>query len=122
MRIFELSVSGTNLERLSAIFEDNMPYAHANKTNLQTHIFINEKHYFRSDGLLVTTVIINYSQSNQAHIQLIVGGGGSGLFSLDWNLEKNRFNELIGFLKAVGEQENWTINFLKDYSVEDYEE
>lgn len=122
MQITELVIKGPGIKGLSVQLENALPHCFRNMESDVTHVFVNEKYYLRSDGLLMTNIVINYSQEHRASIQIIVGGGGGGLFSLDWNLEKQRTKEIIAFLESFCQAQDWQLKIQKQEILEEFEE
>lgn len=46
-------------------------------------INVYEKYYYRAENVLTLTATI-YSEGANTHVHLVGGGGGSGLFGIDW--------------------------------------
>lgn len=122
MQITEIIVIGDNVKSLSTFLEEALPHCLANMENDLVHIFVNEKYYLRSDGLLMAAIILNFVGEQKAKIQIIVGGGGSGLLNLDWNVERNRTKEIITLIKGFCKDADWHLKVQKEDYIEKFEE
>lgn len=46
-------------------------------------VIIYEKYYYRAENMLTLTAVV-YPEGANTHVHLVSGGGGSGLFGIDW--------------------------------------
>lgn len=44
---------------------------------------IYEKYYYRAENMLTLTAVV-YPEGANTHVHLVGGGGGSGIFGIDW--------------------------------------
>ena len=46
-------------------------------------VIIFEKYYYRAENMLTLTAVV-YPEGANTHVHLVSGGGGSGIFGIDW--------------------------------------
>ena len=121
MQITQILIEGYDLNSLCSFIENILPHHHAYKQNEQVFIYANEKHYARSDGLILTTIILDIYRKHDARVQIIVGGGGSGLFNLEWDVEKYHSRNLVSLFKKYCKSQGWEITMIGRKIIEEYE-
>lgn len=120
MEIVQIRVKGPNLDTLPQMLVDRLPHSHWYK-NDRFHLISNEKHYLRSDGLIMTTVLVDLNSPLTAVIEITAGGGGKGLFTLEWNVEEKRIEQIMGFIREICQKNEWVLKGRKKKTLEAYE-
>jgi len=98
---------------------DRLPHSHWYE-NGRFHLISNEKHYLRSNGLIMTTVMVDLSEPMTAIVEIMAGGGG-GLFNQEWNLEQKRIEQIIDYVREICRKNDWVLKGRKKMTIEAYE-
>lgn len=97
-----------------------MPHSHWYE-NGRFHLISNEKHYLRSDGLIMTSILVDLSEPLTAVVEITAGGGGEGLFILEWNMEQKRVEKIVEYLRDICHKNDWVLKSKKRKTIEAYE-
>lgn len=69
--------------------------------NCRLTVFVVEDYYFRINSTLVLTVIIQ-ENVDKTTVDIISGGGKTGLFGLSYGAEKSAAKRIVRLLKKIG--------------------
>lgn len=69
--------------------------------NRRLTVFVAEDYYFRINSTLVLTVIIQ-ENVDKTTVDIISGGGKTGLFGFSYGAEKNAAKRIVRLLKNIG--------------------
>jgi len=108
MEIVQVRVKGPNLDSLPQMLVDRLPHSHWYE-NGRFHLISNEKHYQRSNGLIMTSILVDLSEPMTAIVEITIGGGGNSLSAMVWNVEQDRTDQIMGFIREISRKNDWVL-------------
>jgi hypothetical protein len=76
-----------------------------------------EKYYFRTNSNLLAVITIDGTAAGKCLVDIISGGGGTGLLTTDCGSERNAINKVLGMFDEIGEEQGWTVREYKTPAV-----
>ena len=70
---------------------------------------MSEKYYFRTNAQLMACLIVKIEDEYNSTIDLVTGGGATGMFGGDWGTEGNRSKEIEVMIKGICENKGWDL-------------
>lgn len=64
-------------------------------------VYCGEEYYFRNDSTLMLTAIVEETPESVS-VEIVSGGGKTGLFGISWGAEKNAVKNIVRVLTANG--------------------
>ena len=108
MKTTRIQLTGPELNKLVPALEEAMepPYI---CTHGPVVVMLTETYYLRTDSNLLTTVIIALDSADSGTIEIVSGGGKTGMLGIDWGAEQARNLKLVELLEQLCAANGWTI-------------
>lgn len=89
----KLKIKGKDISRIIKLLGDDIANISFNPVE-EVYIFMSEKYYFRNNSELMACLIVKIEDQNNCIIDIVAGGGATGLMGNDWKAEENRVREI----------------------------
>ena len=106
METIKVRIEGPDISPLIEIMKNRIsdPYIHSDDKTL---IVATESYFFRIGSNLMTVMVVRMVSRDQCKIDIISGGGGSGLVGSTWGAERSANAQFVKFFKEVCESSHW---------------
>ena len=108
MEVSRLSIEGTNRASLVDSLKKELPdyYMYISKN---VFIFTTQKFYLRTSSNLLSVIILDYKDRHRCNVEIISGGGGSGLLQITLDSESSSNNEIINVFEKICGSYGWIL-------------
>lgn len=106
MYIKQFKIKGNNINEIIEFIDDDLKIISYNPAE-GVHIFMSEKYYLRTNGQLMASLIVNIEDEYNATVDVVTGGGVTGLFGGNWGTEKSRSKEIEAMIIEICENKAW---------------
>jgi hypothetical protein len=72
-----------------------------------------EKFYFRTSSNLLAVITIDGTAAGKCMVDIISGGGGTGLLTTDYGSERNAIDTVLGVFDETGKENGWIVREFK---------
>lgn len=90
---------------------DNDIKSYTYKPTENIYVFYNEKYYFRNNSELMVSLIVNIHNQNNCIINIIAGGGSSGIFGMNLGAEEDIIEKIVCNIEQICINNNWVLEF-----------
>lgn len=84
-------------------------YGSYSRTYDKVYVFCKEKFYLRTMSNLMSTVILELVEKNKCTLDIITGGGSSGVFSIDFGAEVSRNLDIHQMVLDIAAEHDWDV-------------
>ena len=113
MKTKKYSISGNNLNNLIEMLKTKSFITDFKDYYTQTydkcHVFAFEKYYMRTASSLLITIFVIERKENIYDIDILVGGGGTGVLNLNYWSETSAINKAVEPIRNISKKYNWNI-------------
>lgn len=108
MYIKQFKIKGNNINEIINLISEDLITISFNPAE-KVHVFISEKYYLRTNSQLMACLIIKIEDEYNAIIDVVTGGGASGMLDLDLGAEGSRSKGIEDILKKIAEIKSWDL-------------
>lgn len=108
MYIKQFKIKGNDINEVIDLINEDLKIISYNPAE-GVHIFMSEKYYLRTNGQLMASIIVKIEDEYNATIDLVTGGGATGLFGADLGAEGTRSKEIEVMLRVICENKSWDL-------------
>jgi hypothetical protein len=101
-------VKGKNVDRIIDCINRDMD-SYRVDVSPETVILFSEKYYFRNNSNLLLCIILNMESEEVCRIDIVSGGGGSGIAGSDWGAESSRIKDIEKIIKKFSLTYGWEV-------------
>ncbi|KAB3527599.1 hypothetical protein [Alkaliphilus serpentinus] len=105
MDAYSIRIEGERVGEIIDMVEGDFKF----QPSANVYVYYSEKYYLRNDSNLLSSFIIKLQGDNICIIDIIAGGGGTGLFGFTLGAETSRVNEVIRYFEAICKEKGWSI-------------
>lgn len=103
----KLSIRGNNIEEFIKLIKNEFA-ERTSKPSENVVIFYCEQYYMRIKSQLMTAIVICMKE-NICEIEVVTGGGGAGMFSIDWGAEESRTDSIIETIQHLASKIDYIV-------------
>ena len=108
MYIKQFKIKGNNVNEIINLINDDLKIISFNPSD-GVHIFMSEKYYLRTNGQLMACLIVKIEDECNSTIDIVTGGGVTGLMGVDFGVEKKRTNDIEDMIRGICENKAWDL-------------
>ncbi len=102
-----ITINGDNLTVLPDLLLSELGDCYVYTANDVT-LLLNEHYFLRTSSELLTVVILNFATPGKCEVEIVSGGGKTGLLpSFDWGVERSRDDAVGDMLQAICVDRGW---------------
>ncbi len=109
MHLLTSRLAGDGIIRAPDLLRARLASAHMIRTELTVIVAADDFSWRTTSGLMVVVVFVFDPSKATAEVSYLSGGGGQGVFALDWGSEVSKARKLVEVLLEICRSEGWSL-------------